>query len=204
MSEAYIKHEPLCVSLGNSASLSDDEDEDMNILSEGMSLIAESQGRNGFEDGAILGLCLNVEMSIEDATMLEHKSNNSKDEKFAKILKFLSVMDRQANMWERLCITRAMGVIVMAVDDAATGQGIGKALMERSRDVAKERGFPALRVDCTSQYSAKIAQRLGMSCVFSLPYEQYKGQEGQAIFIPPSPHTHFKMFVQKFGKDVAF
>ncbi|XP_069676773.1 arylalkylamine N-acetyltransferase-like 2 [Periplaneta americana] len=202
MEEAYIKHEPLSVSLGlNNAGWSEEDDEGPEILSEGVSLMAVALEGREFETGEILGLCLNGEMSSNDAEILARMAANCKDRKFAKIMAFLSRMDRDANIWGRFDVQRAMGIFVMAVDSRATGRGIGRALMERSRDVARAQGFPMLRVDCTSDFTARICGRLGMDCVHVQPYQLYTDDDGHTVFRPPDPHTHFRMFTQRLDSQ---
>jgi GNAT superfamily N-acetyltransferase len=80
-----------------------------------------------------------VKMFAEGATVYERKSGNSKYEKFTKILKFLNVWVVKQT-WKRFSVMRAMGIVVLAVHDAATSLGIGKAVLQRLWDVCEERG----------------------------------------------------------------
>jgi hypothetical protein len=74
-------------------------------------------------------------------------------------------MDRRTDILERFSVTRAIVVYVTAVDNAAIGQDIGKTLT----NVAKAMGFPVMRTDFSSEYSARTAQQLNISYVLYPP-----------------------------------
>ena len=90
----------------------------------------------------------------------------------------------------------------LGVDPAVQGRGIGRRLMEASRHLARSEGYPLLYIVCTSYYSAKIARAIGMQCVYSLPYAEFKDKDGNPVFTPPQPHTDVAVFVQKLSPEV--
>jgi hypothetical protein len=61
--------------------------------------------------------------------------------------------------------------------------------MEASRQLARSEGYPLLYIECTSYYSAKIARAIGMHCMYSLPYVEYKDKDGDPVFTSSQPHT---------------
>ncbi|KAJ9582974.1 hypothetical protein L9F63_022678 [Diploptera punctata] len=88
---------------------------------------------------------------------------------------------------------------VIAVHQNALGKGIGKKLVKRSMEIAKSKGFPFIWAMCTSYYSAKICNLLGMECVFKKSYQEYKNEAGIAECLPPEPHNQIAIYVLKFN-----
>jgi len=70
-------------------------------------------------------------------------------------------MEEAVDSWKLTGANRALYIHALAVDRAVGGQGIGRALMEKTRDKARSVGYPLLRVICTSVYSTKIARGIG-------------------------------------------
>jgi hypothetical protein len=87
----------------------------------------------------------------------------------------------------------------LAVLGSVRGLGIRKALLEQTLLVVKDSDFPVLRVDCSSYYSAKLVGQIGFECVYSLPYSEYKTEDGSQIFYAPIPHVEFIIIFQGLG-----
>lgn len=99
-------------------------------------------------------------------------------------------MEDDVDIWKLTGANRALYIHILAVDLASKGQGIARALMERTRDIARSTGYPLLRILCTSKYSIKIARNMGMRSVNTLPFSEYKDENGHPVFTPPQPqHT---------------
>ena len=64
-----------------------------------------------------------------------------------------------------------------------------------SSQIAKQNCFSLIKVDCTSNFSAKAVSRLGFQCIFTLNYDDYVDEKGDKIFSVKSPHTCVKTFV---------
>ena len=191
---AFYKHEPINVAIGappnrpiNSIPLK--------YLSEGKSLIAVS--RNGRR---ILGFCGNTvktpkrNENITQQTLYMEPPYNI-------IVEFCNKIEDSADIWKETGADRAMHICHLAVDPAVKGRGIGRRLMEASRHLARSEGYPLLYVLCTSYYSAKTARAMGMQCVYSLPYAEYKDKDGNPVFTLPQPHTDVAVFVQKLSPE---
>ena len=83
------------------------------------------------------------------------------------------------------------------VDIEYQNQGIARRLFERSLDLAKEKGFTLVAVDCTSLYTIKIAQKLKMKCISSITFDEYNEMIGERMFIAQEPHTIIKTFIKR-------
>jgi ribosomal protein S18 acetylase RimI-like enzyme len=191
----FYKHEPLNVAIRAPP------DRPINCiipllhLSEGISLLAVS--RNGRR---ILGFCGNTAITPktdENSTQRPIFTEPS----YNKITEFCNKIEESADIWKKTGADRAMRIFRLAVDPDAQGRGIGRRLVESSRRLARSEGYPLLYIMCTSHYTAKIARDIGMQCVYSLPYAEYKDKDGNPVFTPPQPHTDVTVFVQKLSPE---
>ncbi|PSN52943.1 Dopamine N-acetyltransferase [Blattella germanica] len=183
MNEYFIKGEPLNMAVSHKVSPEDNSlYYPLETLLEGTSLIAVTK-----KEGDILGVCLNKTKSKSD-------ENEYDDGKFGR---FLNKVEGSVDIWSLTGTDRALNVYMIAVSDRAQGRGIGKALVEHSRELARSKGFPLLYMLCSSFYSAKIARKVGMQCVYSLQYSEYKDEQGIPVFLPPEPHKEIASFIQK-------
>lgn len=71
-------------------------------------------------------------------------------------------------------------------------QGIATKLFKFCIDNGAVRGFPAFSIDCTSHYACLIAERLDMSCLSVMTYDEYNELVGEKIFVASEPHTKVK------------
>lgn len=63
------------------------------------------------------------------------------------------------------------------------------------RNLAREKGIKMVTGCCTSNFSARAFEKLGMKCVYELKYTDYK-VNGIQVFNPGDPHTAVKIYVQ--------
>ncbi|XP_022193040.1 dopamine N-acetyltransferase isoform X2 [Nilaparvata lugens] len=147
--------------------------------------------------GEVIGICLNgvdVRGKSEDEDSKNFECTNPR---FGKILGLLQDVGKQSDVFGQFPdVDRMLEVRIISVDDAYRGQGIAKALIEKTRLEGEKMGIPLMRVDCTSAFSAKAVARLGFHCVYTLQYADYLDKQGQRVFDPPSPHTCCKTFVR--------
>ncbi|PNF37492.1 hypothetical protein B7P43_G14566 [Cryptotermes secundus] len=191
--ENYYPFEPINIAMGlDSGHSIANEAHLLDFVKEGTSLLAVATT----PQKTLLGVCINGEI-FSDENMIEIVSNCT-CERYAKFLQFIETVDRCSEFWNRVAVERALSSEALAVLGSVRGQGVGKALLEKTLQVAKDDGFPLLRVDCSSYYSAKLAEQMGLECIYSLPYSEYKNEDGCQIFDPPSPHVEYKLFIHKF------
>ena len=101
------------------------------------------------------------------------------------------------DVWQLTGADRALHIHLLAVDLAFRGRGIGRALMEKARDIAASEKYPLLFVICSSFFSARAAENMGMKCIYSMPYSEYKDEQGEPIITPPYPHQEIKILIQQ-------
>jgi len=96
-----------------------------------------------------------------------------------------------------LQVDSVMDLTIIGVHRDFRKRGLGAKLMERSLELAKERGYRLATIQCTSAYSASLAIRYGFTEVFTLPFSDYKNEKGDIIFNTETPHTHFHGLVRE-------
>jgi GNAT superfamily N-acetyltransferase len=191
--QSFYTREPLNVSTGSDPNRPISAILPLRVLSEGKSLLAVS--RNGRH---IVGVCLNRELKRnENAYSIEQSRLTGSN--YSKIANFVQEFQARADIWSKLDGPRAILIDMLGVEPASVGQGIGRALMETTRDKAQSDGYHSICILCSSHFSAQIARNMGMECVYSLPYSEYKDEDGNVVFKPPHPHTEMAVFVQKLS-----
>ncbi|XP_019698696.2 dopamine N-acetyltransferase isoform X1 [Harpegnathos saltator] len=146
--------------------------------------------------GAIVGVILNGKMDPPSSEEPEY-IRTCANAKFKKILRLLHHVDRRVNAGGQFRDQNIMEIRIISVDTNWRGQGIAKALIEKTVEIAKEQGFHYARADCSSMFSGKLCARLGFNAVYKLDYSDYVDESGKAVFSPASPHTTMTTYVKK-------
>ncbi|XP_022918369.2 arylalkylamine N-acetyltransferase 1-like [Onthophagus taurus] len=142
----------------------------------------------------IVGVCLN-----KIRTKIETDDVNFEDPVFSQIVGIMEKGDTECKIFEKYPnIDQYLQHDIVSVDPNIRGQGIATKLLDMSRDVAIKRGIKLLRVDCTSLFSAKAAERLGFERIYTLKYSDYK-INGKQVFKPEEPHTEFCVYCKRIG-----
>lgn len=151
--------------------------------------------------GELLAVCINGLHEPGGEAEGEAAAARCPNARFRRILQLLAFVDARASAALRQRFPdpadrRQLEVRILSVDGAARGRGLATALISRTSELARERGIPLVRVDCTSHYSARAVGRLGFERVFSLPYSQYR-RDGQVVFAPAEPHTEVSTYIKR-------
>jgi GNAT superfamily N-acetyltransferase len=190
----FFKYEPINVCSGCPPNRPTSAILPLKFLPQGKSVLAVS--RNG---GHILGACLNSELKRNE--QLFPKENTLTAPAYKKIITFIEEVEATADIWKESNADRAIVIYILGVHQAFLGRGIGRALMEATRDNAKSEGCQMISIFCTSYFSANIARAMAMKCVYTLPYSEYKDEAGNPVFDPPHPHTEAAVFVQELSSE---
>lgn len=118
------------------------------------------------------------------------------DTKRSDILNCVIYAEEKANIFKKCNVTDAIYVEVIGVHPAHRRQKIAQKLLKTSIDSARSENFKIIFTDCTSLFSAKVAESLGMNCVSVVTYDEYNDYLGKHLFTPIKPHTEIKTFVK--------
>ncbi|XP_029157914.1 dopamine N-acetyltransferase-like isoform X2 [Nylanderia fulva] len=147
-------------------------------------------------NGTIIGVVLNGKADPPSAEEPED-IESCKNAKFKKILRLLYYIDKNVNVDGRFRDLNVLEVKIISVDTNWRGKGVGKVLIEKTIEIAKEEGFHYARADCSSFFSGKLCARIGFEAIYKLKYNDYVDEEGKPIFSPALPHTAVVSYIKK-------
>ncbi|XP_050433447.1 arylalkylamine N-acetyltransferase 1-like isoform X2 [Adelges cooleyi] len=148
--------------------------------------------------GDLIGVILNNVMEREENEQNgqdeEESSPNCK--KFKDIIVLLDKIKREADVFKLYPhVKRILEIKIVTVNDANRGQGVCKALIDKTKELAKELDCQMIYVECTSHYSAKAVTRLGFKSIHSLEYQKHLNGQGEVVFETNLPHDRAEVFV---------
>lgn len=162
----------------------------MSSLENNLSLMAVSTS------GALVGVLLNGKMDPPSTEEPEYITT-CENPKFKKILKLLHYVDRNVNCDGKFQGLNILEIRIISVDSSWRGKGVAKALIEKSLEIGKEKGFHIARADCSSFFSGKLCASLGFEPIYQLNYADYVDEDGNPIFTPAYPHTAMVSYIKK-------
>lgn len=194
----FYPDEPL--NIGSAQKHQDPEDEEFNIsqIAHGTGLMAVQQHIvNGFLSERIVGVLLSGPKYSNEAEHLFKAAARHGSTNWGKIVEILAQAERDSNVYERYNVESALHIHVLGVDGSLRGRAIGTRLIEKLKDLGRELKYPLMTLDCSSLYSAKLSERLGMDCVNAIKYADYLDKEGKVVYNPPLPHEYLKTYAMR-------
>ncbi|XP_011501544.1 PREDICTED: dopamine N-acetyltransferase-like [Ceratosolen solmsi marchali] len=192
MLETYFKTEPTIVSLGLvGKSLPILMSLMQQHISQGLTIIAEDS-----LTGCIAGAAVNTKSVNGDLQNLTQLINcSSDDDPSRELLKFYAYCSRKANVSRLTDKNVAFECSYVAVHPDHQRQSLGKRVIAESWILAQELGFDLFKIDCTSRFTANIAEKFGWTCIETISYRDYR-EDGNIVFhnVQP-PHTEMKIYV---------
>lgn len=119
-------------------------------------------------------------------------------QKAREIFDFYSYIINKLDVFNRVNVSHCLHVSMLSVHSDHRSEGIGRKLFYAIDEIAKAEKYPAMDADCSSAYSARIAEELGMKCLSIVTYDEYNQHIGEKLFTPFGPHTDIKSYVKLF------
>lgn len=141
-----------------------------------------------------ISICESVDTKVGE---FERAGNENEDSGFRDLIKFFNYVEEKSNICEKFQIQEFYHIFTISVHPDYRGQGIATKLFEASFDLAKSKNFKLITVECSSVYTAKIAQKMKMECISTVTYEEVNNHLGKKLFVPRSPHNDVKTFAKK-------
>lgn len=196
MEENFFNVEPLCAYLGKDPKLYHSDILDAyqtSLIEQGTCLVALDEQN----DGKLVGFVLagehtpdHVEKNRQDAIAMGQSIRGM-------IPVLISKVEVESKVFERYGISKALYSHATNVDASMRGKGLGSRLVTALMEVGRSRGYPLMLAYCSSFYSGRQKEQLGMECIYKLAYTDYKDEKGEMIFKPPPPHTHVRTMAIK-------
>lgn len=181
--EHFWPDEPTFKAAGVLPSVEENED-CMKCIDYGTCTIAEDQ------NGTIAGVRLAKVRVPSDIEKPAEKPWSQLD----KILEFLRVIAVNAEVFERYNVDKLLQSMLICVSRDFRGKGIGLKLYSENMELGKKLGYKAYVCDCTSSFSARLCEKLGMECVAALDYSDCLDDNGEQLFKPDSIHDKIRVY----------
>lgn len=124
-------------------------------------------------------------------------ASRSEDQKRADFLKLLAYVADKANVFEKFSVDQSFYIHILSVHRGYRGKRIAQRLFESAIDLAKSKDFELVHVDCSSSFTSKIANGLGMELISTVTFDEYNDHLGSTLFVPHPPHMEIKTFAKK-------
>ncbi|SPP86144.1 dopamine N-acetyltransferase-like [Drosophila guanche] len=149
-------------------------------------------------EGRVVGFVLAEGQTIDDVEnhRLEAESIPETDI-VGHIRRILCKVEAEANIYQRYGVTKLLYSHLTSVDVSMRGKGLGTRLATSAMELGRSKGFTLMTAFCSSFYSARQKEALGMECICSMKYEDYKDSEGKVVFTPPAPHKEIRVLAMK-------
>ncbi|GAB0095160.1 uncharacterized protein DMENIID0001_105150 [Sergentomyia squamirostris] len=187
----YYPEEALTIGIPPKEPTKEDEQFSLSCIPSGLSIVAEDS------DKKLVGVLLSHEVDNSTLPVRKIETSQVPDYKWRTILTFLHHLEEQTAVCFRLNVPKAVQFSVLGVNPAHRGKSIGFRLMEKSAENAGDKGYGAIGAACTSIFSARIAEKMGMTCVTSMKYSDWKDEDGQVIFKPPEVYDQVRCYIKK-------
>lgn len=190
----FLREDPLCRSLCLNTSKGKYDGPIQTLmrdsLHQGMSIVAREENEK-----EIVGACINSRNCPWDAQKLEEFAKNVEDESTRKLLYIWALMSREPRLHQELNLNSIFEINVVAIKRKHAGKGIGTEIVRQSLNLACDLNFAYARMDCTSDYSMKIAKKLNMKRLWDVSYRNILMQDGKTpLAMPEHPHSHAAVY----------
>ncbi|XP_063828633.1 uncharacterized protein LOC135078018 [Ostrinia nubilalis] len=148
--------------------------------------------------GNIVGVTISgiLPLKEEEGNAILTQAKNCKNPKFQRILYILAAREEGTKLWEKFPQEeRLVEIKVAATDPNWTRRGIMNKLVHETEIATKQLGIRLLRLDTSSAYSAKSAERQGFTCLYKRLYTDIK-KDGQPLIVPKPPHVDDRVHIK--------
>lgn len=200
----FYGHEPLMQTPGEHPLIYDDpkkREYRLSLVRQGTSLVAVDQS-NG---GRIVGVAFAGIMHPSDLEQNWSEVNERKPKLLIEhIHYFLCNIKKHAQFFEHYDVTDALYLKTLAVDSTMRRQGIARRLVVTLMELGRTRGIPLMVATCTGAYSTRLMASLGMECVHSELYADFKDEDGNVVIHPPEPHSEASVMAIKLQEMPSY
>lgn len=189
----YYEDEPMNNSyIGGSSPADDDVEFSVSFLLQGMAVKAVDRD----SENRLVGISIANPVYSGYVEDLLKAAEQAKTQKWRDSLKLLAHLQQSVNVLQRFSVDKCYDVEIVAVHPDYRGRSIGAKLFQGQFNRAKQLGYSLVSADCSSFYSAQIAERVGMERIGRLAYSDYRDTNGVQLFQPKEPHLEIQTFVK--------
>ncbi|XP_035895664.1 uncharacterized protein LOC118504794 [Anopheles stephensi] len=165
------------------------------LLRESFTLVAlDDDGGGRPSDGRrIVGVAISRRSCSWDGKQLIERADRTRCDQLRKLLYIWSIVESEPGLHQHFCTRCLFEIAFLATAVESRRQGIGLHLTLRSLQLARDLGFHFARMNCTCEYSARIASKAGLECHWTVAYHHLVDSTKQPVVHPEPPHTHIKV-----------
>lgn len=155
----------------------------------------------GFSNGRLVGVLIAGTFLPNEHEQILDMSKSTTNGKHADVLKLLAYVEHKADYCNRLNIPEALHIHIVSVHRDYRGRGIANRLFGFCIENGRCLKYQAVTVDCTNNYTARIAVRRDFTLVSSVTYDEYHEAVGERIFEPVEPHMEIKSYALVLDRE---
>ncbi|KAL5292108.1 hypothetical protein ACFFRR_011113 [Megaselia abdita] len=184
--EHFYTDEPLSKNDG----YHDTEDEDfaIGLIIEGTSTVADLNGQ-------IIGVRLAYPNHKDE--QVSAAFNKTPTTAYERLFGFVNILETKSKVFERYQVDSSMQGHMLGVRRDLRGQGIAKRLLEENMKLAKEKGFSVYVCDCSSLFSARLCEKVGMEQTATMEFNEYCDENGNPYYNPDPPHDLARSYAKR-------
>uniref|UniRef100_A0A182P1V5 N-acetyltransferase domain-containing protein n=1 Tax=Anopheles epiroticus TaxID=199890 RepID=A0A182P1V5_9DIPT len=141
----------------------------------------------------IVGVAISRRSCPWDGKQLIERADRTRCDQLRKLLYIWSIVETEPNLHRHFCTRCLFEIALLATAIDSQRQGIGLHLTQRSLELARDLGFQFARMNCTCEYSSRVATKAGLECHWTVAYHHLVDSAKQPVVLPDPPHTHIKV-----------
>ncbi|KAL5291802.1 hypothetical protein ACFFRR_010908 [Megaselia abdita] len=165
-----------------------DEQFAVGLIKQGTSTVADVNGQ-------IVGVRLAY--PSHKKSQVSAKFNKKPTTAFERLMGFINALESKSNVFGRYQVETVMQGHMLSVHRDFRGKGIARKLYEHNMELAKEKGFPIYVCDCSSLFSSRLCEKLGMEQTATMEFHEYCDENGNAYYTPEPPHDFARSYAKK-------
>lgn len=185
----YYKEDPLVIGFEPFEQDQYEEEFDLGCLPYCMSFGA-------YSENILVGVILSSPKDEHEVDHIKSDIDKLGDVKWATQLRLLYEVEVSANTLKNFREKQSAHVHTLAVHKEYRGKGIAAQLITKSIKMLHNQGFSLLTIDCTSFYSSKVCEKLGMSLINVYPYSRFRDDFGNQVIKPPNIHDAIRTYAK--------
>jgi hypothetical protein len=158
-------------------------------LDQGFSVVA----KRTCGDFEVIGACINCRSYLMSGSRYLRLAKEADDENVKKLLKTMAFVENDSNLNEKLDQDEILSLGFLSVNEKHWGKGIGLELVSKSIEVAGDRNFRFVKLNCLNENTKKIAEEVKMKKIWSTSYKNLlcrdeRFDKSLPCVVPEPPH----------------
>lgn len=116
---------------------------------------------------------------------------------YDRLFGFVNALQVKSDVFNKYQVDTVMQGHMVGVNRNFRGKGIAGKLYEENMKLAKQKGFPVYVCDCTSLFSAKLCEKIGMEQIATMEFNEYCDENGNPYYNPDPPHDLARSYAKR-------